>query len=107
MEKEGNQYRVQNAIEARAFCIDFVLYIRAYFHEAKWFHEGSIATMEEYMRIALVTSGYHMLTTMSFIGMGEIVTKEAFDWVISDPKIITTSFVICRLMDDISSYKVL
>ncbi|RVW82879.1 Valencene synthase [Vitis vinifera] len=101
MEKEGNQYRVQNAIEAMKNLV------RAYFHEAKWFHEGSIPTMEEYMRIALVTSGYHMLTTMSFIGMGEIVTKEAFDWVISDPKIITASAVICRLMDDISSYKVL
>ena len=81
--------------------------VRAYFHEAKWFHEGRIPTMEEYMRIALVTSGYYMLTTMSFIGMGEIVTKEAFDWVISDPKIITASAVICRLMDDISSHKVL
>ena len=63
--------------------------------------------MEEYMRIALVTSGYCMLTTMSFIGMGEIVTKEAFDWVISDPNIITASAVICRLMDAISSHKVL
>ncbi|RVW68204.1 (-)-germacrene D synthase [Vitis vinifera] len=101
MEKEGNQYRVQNAIEAMKNLV------RAYFHEAKWFHEGSIPTMEEYMRIALVTSGYYMLTTMSFIGMGEIVTKEAFDWVISDPKIITASAVICRLTDDISSYKVL
>ncbi|KAJ9676241.1 hypothetical protein PVL29_024976 [Vitis rotundifolia] len=84
MEKDGNQYRVQYAIEA--------------------FHEGCIPTMEEYMRIALVTSGYYMLTTMSFIGMGEIVTKEAFDWVISDTKIITASAVICRLMDDISSH---
>ncbi|KAL6311283.1 hypothetical protein AAG906_013254 [Vitis piasezkii] len=42
--------------------------IGAYFHEAKWFHEGRIPTMEEYMRIALVTSGYYMLTTISFIG---------------------------------------
>ncbi|XP_034677074.1 valencene synthase-like [Vitis riparia] len=99
MEKKGNQYRVQYAIEAMKNLV------RAYFHEAKWFHEGRIPTMEEYMRIALVTSGYYMLTTMSFIGMGEIVTKEAFDWVISDPKIITASAVIGRLMDDISSHK--
>ncbi|KAL6315893.1 hypothetical protein AAG906_013237 [Vitis piasezkii] len=107
MEKEGNQYRVRHR-SSRTFCIDFMKnLVRAYFHEAKWFHEGSIPTMEEYMRIALVTSGYYMLTTMSFIGMGEIVTKEAFDGVISDPKIITASAVICRLMDDISSYKVL
>ncbi|RVW82924.1 Valencene synthase [Vitis vinifera] len=76
MEKKGNQYRVQYAIEAMKNLV------RAYFHEAKWFHEGRIPTMEEYMRIAL-----------------------AFDWVISDPKIITASAVICRLMDDISSHK--
>ncbi|RVW67111.1 Valencene synthase [Vitis vinifera] len=42
---------------SRTFCIDFVLYSNI-----------SIPTMEEYMRIALVTSGYYMLTTMSFIG---------------------------------------
>ncbi|KAJ9676243.1 hypothetical protein PVL29_024978 [Vitis rotundifolia] len=47
--------------------------------------------MEEYMSIALVSLVYSMLTTSSFIGMREIVTKEAFDWVMSDPKIVTTS----------------
>ncbi|RVW67129.1 Valencene synthase [Vitis vinifera] len=140
MEKKGNQYRVQYAIEAHRSpsrihetllcgtlrCVQEIEeemekeepisgskcdrsnenLVRAYFHEAKWFHEGSIQQWR-YMGIALVTSGYYMLTTMSFIGMGEIVTKEAFDWVISDPKIITASAVICRLTDDISSYKVL
>ena len=55
--------------------------------------------MEEYMSIALVSSGYSMLSTSSFIGMGEIVTKEAFDWVMTDLKIVTTSTIICRLMD--------
>ena len=80
---------------------------RAYFHEAKWLHEGRIPTMEEYMSIARVSSGYPMLTATSFIGMGKIVTKEAFDWVISDPKIVTASAVIARLMDDITSHKVL
>ena len=63
--------------------------VRAYFYEGKCFHEGHKPTIEEYM------------------SMGEILTKEAFDWVISDPKIITTSTVIGRLMDDINSHKVL
>ena len=80
--------------------------VRAYFGEAKWFHEHHIPTIEEYMRIALPSSGYPLLTTLSFIGMGEIVTKEAFDWVISDPKIITASSVIARFMDDMTSHKV-
>ena len=55
--------------------------VRAYFAEAKWAHEGYIPTIEEYMLVALVTSSSCMLTTWSFIGMGEIMTKEAFDWV--------------------------
>ena len=80
---------------------------RAYFHEVKWLHEGRIPTVEEYMSVAQVSSGDSMLTITSFIGMGKIVTKEAFDWVITNPKIVTASSVISRLMDDITSHKVL
>ncbi|KAK7856955.1 putative sesquiterpene synthase [Quercus suber] len=46
-----------------------------------------------------------MLTTVSFLGMGDIVTKEAFDWIFSTPKIITASSLIGRLMDDIRTHK--
>ena len=80
--------------------------VRAYFAEAKWAHEGYIPTIEEYMLVALVTSSSRMLTTWSFIGMGEIMTKEAFDWVFSDPKILTAAAVILRLMDDITTHEV-
>ena len=80
--------------------------VRAYFAEAKWAHEGYIPTIEEYMLVALVTSSSCMLTTWSFIGMGEIMTKEAFDWVFSDPKILTAAAVILRLMDDITTHEV-
>ena len=58
------------------------------------------------MHVALKTSGYPMLTAVSFLGMGDIVTKETFDWIFSNPKIITASSVIGRLMDDIKSHKV-
>nr|QBL52480.1 beta-caryophyllene synthase [Vitis vinifera] len=99
MEKERHQYRVHYAIDAMKN------QVRAYFAEAKWFHEQHIPTMEEYMRVALLSSGYSLLATSSFIGMGEIVSKEAFDWVISDPKIIRASTVIARFMDDMTSHK--
>ncbi|KAF8414060.1 hypothetical protein HHK36_002059 [Tetracentron sinense] len=99
MIKKERSYRVYYAKEAMKN------QVRAYFDEAKWFHEGYIPTMEEYMSTALVSSAYSMLTTTSFVGMGDIVTKEAFDWVISEPKIITASLVICRLMDDLVGHK--
>ncbi|RVW82866.1 Valencene synthase [Vitis vinifera] len=91
MEKERYQYRVHYAIEAMKN------QVRAYFAEAKWFHEQHIPTMEEYMSVALSCSGYSLLATSSFIGMGEIASKEAFDWVIRDPKIIRASTVIASL----------
>jgi hypothetical protein len=81
--------------------------IRAYLHEAKWFHKKHIPTMDEYMRTALVTCSYPTLATTSLVGMGDVVTKDAFEWLFSDPKLLRASTVVCRLMDDIVSHKVL
>ncbi|KAG6689498.1 hypothetical protein I3842_11G178400 [Carya illinoinensis] len=96
---EEKSYRVQYAIEAMKN------QVRAYHHEAKWFHQKYIPTMDEYMPLALVTSAYSMLATTSLVGMGELVTKDSFEWLFSDPKMVTASAVVCRLMDDIVSHK--
>ena len=82
------------------------LLARAYFDEATWFFQKHIPTMEEYRNLALRTSAYPMLTTVSFLGMGDIVTKEAFDWSFTNPKIIIASSIIGRLVDDIRTHKV-
>ncbi|KAF5478806.1 hypothetical protein F2P56_005336 [Juglans regia] len=98
--KQGRSYLVSHAKEAMK------ILVRAYFDEAKSFHAKHIPTLEEYMRVALVTSGYPMLTVMSFLGMVEIaITEETLVWAFSDPKIITASSVIGRLSDDIKSHK--
>lgn len=73
---------------------------KAYLQEAKWYNEGYVPTMEEYMKIALVTANYKKMAINSFIGMGELVTKEAMDWVSNNPLIVRASTVICRLTDD-------
>ncbi|KAG2682116.1 hypothetical protein I3760_11G176200 [Carya illinoinensis] len=96
---EEKSYRVQYAIEAMKN------QVRAYHHEAKWFHQKYIPTMDEYMPLALVTSAYAMLATTSLVRMGELVTKDSFKWLFSDPKIVVTSAVVCQLMDDIVSHK--
>ena len=79
---------------------------RAYFAEAKWLHDEHIPTFEEYMDVAQVSAGYIALATTSLVGMGDIATKEAFDWLSSNPKIMLSSSFIARLMDDIKSHKV-
>ena len=80
--------------------------VRAYFDEAKWFHKKYIPTMDEYMEIALATSGYSLLATTSLVGMGDIVTNDSFKWVFSKPKMVRACTVVARLMDDIVSHKV-
>ena len=79
---------------------------KAYFDEAKWFHEGCIPSMEECVRVATASAGHTTLTTMSLLGMGDIVTKESFEWLLNDPKILRASNIIGRLMDDIVSSEV-
>ncbi|KAI6680476.1 hypothetical protein NL676_034357 [Syzygium grande] len=80
--------------------------VRAYFAEAKWFHQNYIPTMEEYMPNALANSALELLLVTSFLGMGDVVTKDAFDWVLySDSKMVKAVKVIGRLMDDIAGHK--
>lgn len=58
------------------------------------------------MSLALVTSGYFMLATISFLGMGDIVTSDSFEWLFNNPKIVKASELVGRLMDDMVSHKV-
>ncbi|KAL5546747.1 hypothetical protein UlMin_006434 [Ulmus minor] len=99
LRNNGKLYRLDYAKEKMK------IQIRAYFQEAKWFHQQYTPTMEEYMPLALVTSAYGMLSTTSFVGMGNIVTRDSFEWLFSDPKMVKASAVVCRLMDDIVSHK--
>lgn len=80
--------------------------VQSYYVEAQWFHKKYTPTLEEYMEIALVSSTYSMLTATSFLGMGDVVTAEVYDWLLNDPKIVKGAAVICRLMDDVVSHKV-
>ncbi|KAJ0101428.1 hypothetical protein Patl1_04423 [Pistacia atlantica] len=79
--------------------------VRNYHTEAKWCHEKHFPTLDEYMSVALVTSAYQLLTTTSFVGMGDVATKEAFEWLFSYPKVLKAASIICRLMDDIVGHK--
>ncbi|KAJ0044678.1 hypothetical protein Pint_04339 [Pistacia integerrima] len=100
MANQGRLYRLHFAKEAMKTLV------RNYFYEAKWCHKNYVPSLDEYMTAALVTSAYSMLATTSFVGMGNIVTKEAFEWLFTNPKMIKASSVICRLMDDMVSHKV-
>ncbi|KAL5802601.1 hypothetical protein ACOSQ4_030906 [Xanthoceras sorbifolium] len=98
------------ANQGKLYCLQYVKetmkdVVRHYLLESKWYDQRYVPTMEEYMGVALVTSCYTMVPATSFLGMGDIVTKEAFEWVLSKPKMTKGASVVCRLMDDIVSHK--
>ncbi|RWR72168.1 terpene synthase 1 [Cinnamomum micranthum f. kanehirae] len=77
--------------------------IRAYLKEAQWCNNGYVPTLEEHLKVSLLSSGFVFVTVASFVGMGEEVTKEAFDWIKTHPKFLMDSSLISRLINDIQS----
>ncbi|KAL3730994.1 hypothetical protein ACJRO7_027940 [Eucalyptus globulus] len=81
-------------------------HMRTYLAQAKWFQQNYVPTMEEYLPIASLSIGCELLLGTSFLGMGDVVTKSYFDWLLlSDNKMVKASGVISRLMNDIAGHK--
>ncbi|XP_059311810.1 vetispiradiene synthase 3 [Lycium ferocissimum] len=79
--------------------------VRNYFVEAKWFIEGYMPPVSEYLNNALATSTYYLLTTTSYLGM-KCANKEDFEWLAKNPKILEANVTLCRVIDDIATYEV-
>ncbi|XP_023539491.1 (-)-germacrene D synthase-like [Cucurbita pepo subsp. pepo] len=99
MSKDIINYAINYAKEA------FKRQCRVYFMEAKWYHEGYVPSMEEYMKVSIVSTCYYLFAPISFLGMGVAASEEAFKWVESDPMMLKASGIIGRLMNDITSHK--
>ncbi|KAL2245371.1 UNVERIFIED_CONTAM: Germacrene-D synthase [Sesamum indicum] len=84
LEKTGGSYRIKYAKEES--------------------YNKDMPKMEEYMKVAIVTSTYMMLLTTSLVGMGNLVTKKDFDWITSEPLLLLASSIICRLTNDLVGY---
>ncbi|KAB1227455.1 (-)-germacrene D synthase [Morella rubra] len=78
---------------------------RSYFQEAKWLHQKYTPKLDEYIQLGAISSGYPALALTSFLGMGETISKDSFEWALSNPRVMEASAVAGRLMDDIESHK--
>ncbi|XP_055816949.1 vetispiradiene synthase 3-like [Solanum dulcamara] len=79
--------------------------VRNYNVEAKWFIEGYMPPVSEYLSNALATSTYYLLTTTSYLGM-KSATEHHFEWLGNNPKILEANATLCRVIDDIATYEV-
>ncbi|KAK9152042.1 hypothetical protein Syun_010351 [Stephania yunnanensis] len=98
MEKEGCCYHVHYAKEAANL-------VRAYLVEAKWYSESQMPRLDDYISNGLVSSAYYSLIIASLVGMGNIISKEGFEWVMDAPKPLRSSSLIARLFNDVTSHQ--
>ncbi|CAI0374734.1 unnamed protein product [Linum tenue] len=96
--------------EGRPYCLEYGKQaeknqMRAYLTEARWFAKGEVPTIEEYRRVGVYSCTYPLLAFSALAGMGDKAPKEAFDWLLADPKILIAVGDHCRLMDDIVSHE--
>ena len=70
------------------------------------FHQKHMPSLDEYMFVSLVTCGYLLLITTSFVGMEE-ATIDSFEWLLTSPPAVKAASTIVRLMDDIAEHMVL
>ncbi|CAA7024472.1 unnamed protein product [Microthlaspi erraticum] len=99
VKSEGRLYSVQYAIdELKRLC-------RANLSIAKWARTGCVPNFHEYMEVGLVTGGVECCLAAAFIGVGEVAGKEAYEWVISRPKLIQALDLKSRLRDDVATFK--
>ncbi|KAK1310239.1 (-)-germacrene D synthase [Acorus calamus] len=94
---EGNSYRM-------GYLKEVVKRLSgAYLQEATWGFQKYVPSFKEHLKVSLQTCGYPSLHCVSLVGAvaEDNVTKDAFDWVISVPRITLSSATVCRLLDDI------
>ncbi|KAK1313292.1 putative terpene synthase 2 [Acorus calamus] len=92
---EGNVYRVEYLREAMK------VQSKVHYQELLWGHNKYVPKFHEHLQISAVSTTYPLIYVTSLVGMGDIATKEVFDWVIKVPQIIWSASLVCRLFDDI------
>jgi Terpene synthase family, metal binding domain len=79
----------------------------AYLQETEWYAQDYCPEVDVRKEHSVIkSSGYPVLCFVSFVGMGKVATKEAFDWVASIPKVVRATAEIARFTDDILGYEV-
>ncbi|EYU31464.1 hypothetical protein ABFS82_07G068000 [Erythranthe guttata] len=77
---------------------------RAYNIEQSWIMERKMPPLEEYLKNSVITSCVFVMFTAHFPGM-KSVTQETIDWLLSNPKIVVSTAMIGRHIEDLGSHE--
>ncbi|XBI53133.1 hypothetical protein VPH35_035417 [Triticum aestivum] len=77
-----------------------------YLREAEWLHENHKPSFKDHMSLSAMSIGSLALCIGLMVGMGDLVTRESFEWAAGYPNVAISCGKIARLMDDIAAFKV-
>ncbi|CAN0896954.1 Probable terpene synthase 3, partial [Linum grandiflorum] len=99
------------AVEGRSFCMDYAKRIvqqtgQAFLKEARGYNTNYVPPVEEHLQNGYMTIGYPIAIVFMYCCIGQVASKEVFDWLFSPAKILVAGATIARLMNDITSHEV-
>uniref|UniRef100_J3LNQ9 Terpene synthase metal-binding domain-containing protein n=1 Tax=Oryza brachyantha TaxID=4533 RepID=J3LNQ9_ORYBR len=75
-----------------------------YLQEAVWFHHNYIPSFQDHLDVSIISSGAPMLS-VSLVGTGDLVTKEALEWATGCTDAVKACGEITRFLDDLAAFK--
>ncbi|CAN0903619.1 Probable terpene synthase 3 [Linum grandiflorum] len=99
-----------NSKDGRPYCLEYLKLanknmVKLYLEEARWLANSYVPTLDEYRKVSSLSTVYQGMVCAAVCGLGELATKQVFDWIFTDPKILLASSDHCRLMDDIVTHE--
>ncbi|CAH8377640.1 unnamed protein product [Eruca vesicaria subsp. sativa] len=92
---EGKTYGVEVNKE------EFKTYVKASFEHGKWAQAAHLPSFEKYMEVVEVEITACAVMACCFMCMGNMATKEAYQWLKSRPRLVKSLCVRGRLLNDI------
>nr|CAB3458073.1 unnamed protein product [Digitaria exilis] len=73
---------------------------------AKWSREKYAPSFDEHLQVSAMSSLFPAMAVVLLLGAGDdVATKEAFEWAIGVPDVVSAGAEITRYLNDIASYK--
>ncbi|KAL6639377.1 hypothetical protein ACP70R_023107 [Stipagrostis hirtigluma subsp. patula] len=78
---------------------------RCYLQESGWFHQNYIPPIKEKADVSAITGGSQIVSVGLLFCMGDVATKEAFEWAIGCADAVRAIGEIGRYMNDMAAHK--
>nr|CAB3490195.1 unnamed protein product [Digitaria exilis] len=78
---------------------------KSYLQEAEWSHSGYIPSFHDQVNVSVMSAGGELVAIGLLFGLGDIATKEVFEWAIQNSYTVTACGEVSRFMDDLADFK--